>query len=429
MRSGDLRQLVATVAETLVATLGIVAVAFFRGLSSRDRGGLVAIDPMRWISVAGDNHHIFNSESRDRIEVLPNCPNQDTARGPRVLLAEDNTVVQLVVQKWLVRWGYDVVAAADGREAWQVLCRKSGPKLVILDWSLPVFDGIELCRKLREGRRAYYPYILMITARSHKADVAHALEAGADDYLAKPFDAAELKARLAVANRILHLQDDLIAAREELRVQATRDALTGLFNRAAFEDLFSRELDRAARSLTPTGLLMLDLDHFKILNDTNGHPAGDKVLRETARRLKGQVRSYDIVGRLGGEEFCIVLPNCSESEVRARAEAIRLAIANEPVRNGHARIPVTASVGALSALPDEGLSTSELVAVADVALYRAKSEGRNTVVFCSARWPHLPDEGETPASRCGGCGLGAKKLCLGQRSYVEYLPNKDLVAD
>jgi two-component system, cell cycle response regulator len=329
-----------------------------------------------------------------------------------VLLAEDDAVVRSMVQKWLARWEYNVVAAADGREAWDILCGNFAPKLVILDWILPVVDGIELCRRVREAERDYYPYILMITVKSHKDDVISALEAGADDFLAKPFDAAELKARLAVANRMTGLQDDMITVREQLRIKATRDALTGLFNRAAFDDLLERELNRAARFRTPTGLLFLDLDRFKKLNDTYGHPAGDEAMKEVARRLNEMVRSYDIVGRYGGEEFSIALANCGEAETRVRAQAICHAIGSEPVLVGDHRITVTVSVGATVVPPGQRLPVAELIAIADAALYRAKNGGRNRTAFCPGRGQEMPGKGATPASRCAGCANGAANICL-----------------
>jgi len=325
------------------------------------------------------------------------------SRQPHVLLAEDDPVLRSIVQRWLTRWGYDTITAADGQEAWQILCQKNSPKLVLLDWSMPSMNGVDLCRRLRDNQPDYYPYVLMITARNNKEDVAHALESGADDYLAKPFDAPELKARLAVADRMINLQDDLIAIREEFRLQATKDPLTGLFNRAAFEDLLGRELSRGVRTHSPTGLLALDVDRFKMVNDTWGHAAGDKVLTEIGRRLKSNVRPYDWVSRQGGEEFCIALPNCSEAEVAPRAEWIRLAIANEPICIGGTSLQVTVSVGAVVTIPDETVSASELIAVADIALYRAKNAGRNCAVLCGICPSELITRRGPLASRCGGC--------------------------
>jgi len=303
---------------------------------------------------------------------------------PRVLLAEDDRATRLILQCWLQENGFDFVVATNGDEAWKILVQKHPPQLVLVDWSMPGIDGIELCRRLRAAERDYYPYVVMITAKDNKQDIAHALESGADDYLVKPFSKADLSARLGVANRIFKLQAGLIRAREELRIQATRDSLTGILNRGTLLDLFARELNRARRSRTSTGFLLLDLDNFKSINDTHGHLAGDQVLQEAARRITQSVRSYDLVGRYGGEEFCIVLPDCPESQLRERAEAIRLAVAQELIVAGCGAIPITTSIGAISATGEAG-SISEIIAIADVALYKAKSGGKNcTVVYQSS---------------------------------------------
>ena len=237
------------------------------------------------------------------------------AERPRVLIAEDDTITRLILKHWIQRWGYEVVVVDNGQDAWQILQQERPPEVVIIDWGMPGIDGIELCRRLRDKSRSYYHYILMVTGRTEELDVVHALESGADDCLGKPFAEPELRARLLVATRILALQNELIHAREELRAQAMRDGLTGLWNRTAFLDLCKHELDRAARTNGRTGLLMLDLDNFKLVNDTYGHLAGDLVLKEAARRLSQNVRSYDFVGRFGGEEFFVAFPGLEQGPV------------------------------------------------------------------------------------------------------------------
>ena len=300
---------------------------------------------------------------------------------PRVLLAEDDAPTRRILLLMLQQWNYEIVLCKDGSEAWQCLQKKRPPELVILDWNLPGMDGIELCRRLRDKSREYYHYVLMITGRDDTQDVVHARESGADDYLAKPFKESDLKARLSVAGRIVALQNELIQSREKHREQAMRDGMTGLWNRTAFLDMTQCELDRASRSHGRTGLMLLDLDHFKAVNDTYGHLAGDAVLQEAARRLKQSVRSYDLVGRYGGEEFLVALPGCDARQLCKRAEGIRLAIASEPVRVGAAEIPITISIGAAVASA-RTRSLSGILAAADAALYKAKQNGRNQTVYC-----------------------------------------------
>jgi two-component system, cell cycle response regulator len=193
----------------------------------------------------------------------------------RVLVAEDDAMFRRILRSWLENWGYLVTIAEDGARAWDILQQEPPPQLLILDWMMPAINGLELCRKVRECNQTPYQYILLATAKDAKQDLVRGLEAGADDYLTKPFDKSELQARLRACNRILTLQDDQIRAHLQLRFQATHDALTGVWNRNDILETLRRELERAARSKTATGLLMLDIDHFKNINDTYGHLTGD----------------------------------------------------------------------------------------------------------------------------------------------------------
>jgi diguanylate cyclase (GGDEF)-like protein len=222
---------------------------------------------------------------------------------------------------------------------------------------------------------------LLFTSKDDKEDVVTGLEAGADDYLTKPFNQRDLQARLRVGWRILDLQDGLIRAGEQLRFQATHDALTGIWNRAALLDLLQREIERARRSRSSTGLLMLDLDHFKKINDTYGHLTGDVVLREVALRVTQVVRSYDFVGRYGGEEFLVVLPDCDANNALQSAERIRTAIAAQPILASSTEIPVTVSLGATAAMFSTPSESEKMLATADTALYQAKNAGRNCAVM------------------------------------------------
>jgi two-component system, cell cycle response regulator len=298
----------------------------------------------------------------------------------RVLVAEDDPMFRRILQSWLQTWSHEVVVAENGARAWDILQQEQPPELLILDWMMPEIDGTELCRRIRAQRRSRYQYILLVTGKNDRQDVVRGLDAGADDYLSKPFDRDELRARLRVGKRILALQDSLIHAREELRFQATHDVLTGLWNRGAVMDLLHHELDRSKRANAPTAVLMLDLDHFKKINDTYGHLAGDAVLKEAARRLTQSIRSYDSAGRYGGEEFLVVLPGCDRGQPQNTAERIRVEIAGIPVLAAGEEIFFTASIGATVAGPG-ATSATEMLAVADSALYQAKNSGRDRTVL------------------------------------------------
>jgi two-component system cell cycle response regulator len=298
----------------------------------------------------------------------------------RVLVAEDDAMFRRILQSWLEAWGYRVTLAEDGGQAWNALQQEPPPQLLILDWMMPQTNGVELCRRVREENRTPYQYILLATAKDGKQDLVKGLEAGADDYLTKPFDKSELRARLKACNRILTLQDSQIQAQEQLLFQATHDLLTGVWNRGAILETLRRELDRATRSQTTTGLMMLDIDHFKAINDTYGHLVGDGVLKQVTQRIVHAVRGYDSVGRYGGEEFLIVLPGCGRDQIDQGAERVRSAVDGGPLLVDGVTITVTASIGAAVAT-GATVSDLEILAAADAALYRAKRSGRNRTVL------------------------------------------------
>lgn len=295
----------------------------------------------------------------------------------RVLIADDENVSRRVLEKMLEKWDYEVVSACDGVEAWRLLQQVDAPQLAILDWMMPGMTGPEVCAEVRRRGQEPYTYLLLLTARSQKKDLVEGLEAGADDYIVKPFDAPELKARLRTGRRILDLQAELVTAREALRVQATRDPLTCLWNRYSILDILGRELNRAAREGTGLGLVMADLDHFKKINDTHGHLAGDAVLREAARRMQASVRNYDAVGRYGGEEFLIVLPGSCESSALLLAERLRETICAQSISFAEGSLRLTISLGVTGWCRGGNPTAEMLIGAADEGLYRAKSLGRN----------------------------------------------------
>ena len=232
------------------------------------------------------------------------------------------------------------------------------------------------CSPRKQGK---YIYLLLLTSRDENDNMVAGLEAGADDYFSKPFKPLELKARLTVGTRILALQNELIASREAMRVQATRDSLTGVLNRRAILEVLARELHRSNRERRPVTVILTDLDHFKRINDGFGHLAGDAVLSQAAQRLVSATRPYDMVGRYGGEEFIIVLPNCDEPGALRCGERLRELLAREPVPYGADAIPVTGSFGAAVHLGHGPIDSAVLLNSADQALYRAKAGGRNRV--------------------------------------------------
>lgn len=297
----------------------------------------------------------------------------------RILIAEDDGVTRQVLAKLLRRWGYDVVIACDGTQAWELLQRPDAPELVILDWLMPGIDGVDLCAKLRTVARDICPYIVLLTGMSHKKDLLKGFDAGADDYVVKPFDPEELRVRIRAGERIVGLQIESLAARDALRKLATHDYLTGLRNRAAVLEELRREVGRTPRSGLPVNVVMADVDYFKKVNDRYGHQVGDIVLAEVAKRMASEVRSYEVIGRYGGEEFLIVVTGCSLSGAAKQAERVRHAVEAREFDVLGLRIPVTVSLGVASSSQIDPPNEELLIALADTALYSAKQAGRNRV--------------------------------------------------
>ena len=303
----------------------------------------------------------------------------------KILIADDSVVSRHLLEATLRKWGYDVMVACDGAEALELLQREDAPGLIILDWMMPGMTGVEVCRRIRQRDSEPYTYILLLTSKNEKQDLIEGMDAGADDYITKPFDQNELQVRLRAGIRLVDLQSQLLKAREDLREQATRDSLTRLWNRSSILGELTRELARSEREARPLGVVIVDLDHFKQVNDTYGHLAGDAVLREAARRMQNGIRQYDSIGRYGGEEFLILFPSCSEEDCVAQADRLRKQLAQTEMSVNDSLLRVTASFGVTVAMPGEMRTQEALIRKADEALYVAKRSGRNRVEVLSCR--------------------------------------------
>lgn len=305
----------------------------------------------------------------------------------KILLADDEPIARTMLEHWLTGWGYEVVTVRDGEAALNALAADPTLRLAIIDWVMPKVDGIEVCRQIRSRAPEPYVYVVLLTAKDDKSDIIEGLDAGADDYLVKPCNPLELKVRLRAGRRVIELQEQLVAARESLRFEAMHDSLTQLLNRGATLEQLGRELVRAARRVTPITVIMADLDHFKAINDTFGHATGDVVLRESARRLKLGVRAYDSLGRLGGEEFIAVLPECEAKVGLQVAQRLCKLVSEAAVVTPAGKVPVTISIGVASSDQFAGATAEDLMRAADSALYQAKHTGRARAVLATvADW-------------------------------------------
>lgn len=298
----------------------------------------------------------------------------------KVLIADDDPCCRLLLQHLLTKQGFDVHVCQDGVTALRLLLEERAPQIAILDWMMPGMEGLEVCREVRK-RADRYAYLILLTGRCEKVDRLNGFDAGADDFLHKPVDKDELRVRLRAGQRILAWQDQLIAAREQMKALATQDSLTGVWNKRAVSELLERELHRSQRIKLPVGVAMIDLDHFKLINDSHGHMAGDAVLEAVGGRLTAALRQYDLVGRFGGEEFLVVMPGCGENDAFNCCERLRLRIAAAPVSFEGRSIDVTASIGAAVASGEIATHPRQLIGAADNALYAAKARGRNRVVL------------------------------------------------
>jgi two-component system cell cycle response regulator len=297
--------------------------------------------------------------------------------GVRVLVADDSVFYRKSLERLLRLWNYDVVLAANGTEAWDILSRENAPSLAVLDYIMPGLTGPEVCNAIRARKSGPYVYVILLSAKGEHEDLLEGFERGADDYLRKPFHELELRARLRVGERIILAQRELLEMRERLQFQATHDAMTALWNNTAIAEILSKEIKRAKRQGIPLSVSLIDLDHFKSVNDTYGHLVGDEVLKTAASQMFHAVREYDSLGRYGGEEFLAVLPGCAAHDAVATVERMRMALCNAPLLTEPSSIVVTGSFGICEW--NSTLSVSELLSRADNALYKAKTSGRNRI--------------------------------------------------
>lgn len=299
----------------------------------------------------------------------------------RVLVVDDDPLTLHMVVYRLRQWGHEVISTADGDSAWEMIDKGPPPNVAILDWMMPGLSGPDLCQRIRNRTGCPYIYIILLTGRNNQEDLIAGLDAGADDYLTKPFHLGELDARLRAGKRIVDLQNELISTRETLRIQAMQDPLTQILNHGAVLDALLREVDRAHRYRQPVSVILADLDAFKSVNDSFGHIVGDQVLIEAAQRMRSCLRSYDSIGRYGGEEFLMVLPNSDADQALRLAERIRVAVSAQPFCFQDMALTVTVSQGVSTWMEPYPFPLERLIQTADGALYLVKNGGRNGVEY------------------------------------------------
>lgn len=296
----------------------------------------------------------------------------------RVLIAENNPVALRFLERNIKKWDYEVIATRNGQEAWKAI-KEDDLRLIILDWVMPEMNGIELCQKIRQQKKSKYIYILLLTSRDRQQDIIEGLSAGADDYMVKPPNLLELRARLQKGKRIIELEDSLLETHKKLIELASRDSLTHLWNRATILKFLEEELEQSSRENYPASVIMVDVDNFKKINDTFGHCVGDIVLTRVASRLKKNVRLYDQVGRYGGDEMFIILPNCGLEAIGPIAERLCLSISQRKIKTSGGFLAVTITLGCASTESFSEPSVDGLIQASDKALYKGKNQGRNRV--------------------------------------------------
>jgi two-component system, cell cycle response regulator len=296
----------------------------------------------------------------------------------RILIAEDDFNNRCVLVALLKKAGHEPVETVNGAEALQVLQQPEAPRLAILDWVMPQMNGLEVLQRIRAHPTDLPPYILMLTNKRDTTEIIAGLDAGANDYLTKPFKAGELRARVEVGRRMVEMHDELVKSRDALAQQVNSDPLTGMLNRRAILDLLHKELSHAGRHGDMLSVGICDIDHFKTINDTYGHQTGDDVLCELARIMSACCREYDSVGRIGGEEFLIIAPmKDGTMECDSLFNRLCATVAGSTLATRSGSLSVTVSIGVTIATGSSAVG--DILSAADSAMYNAKAGGRNRV--------------------------------------------------
>lgn len=292
----------------------------------------------------------------------------------QIMIVEDDPISRRILEGFLNKWGYDTVSVRNGSEAWGLVQSMEIPNIIISDWMMPNLTGIELCERIRNLESTGYIYFILLTTKTEKKDLIRGLESGADDFIVKPFDHEELRSRIKIGERIIRLEQRIVSL-------ANTDYLTGVLNRRAFMERFGAELNRCLHKKQSLSVVLADIDHFKRVNDEYGHLAGDFILKRFAEVLDARRRPYDILGRYGGEEFIICLPETGTAQAAGIAGRMRKEVADTgfSLPGGDAAIRITASFGVFSEAVRSQHTPEALIKAADDALYRAKEKGRNRV--------------------------------------------------
>jgi len=305
---------------------------------------------------------------------------EQSAQDLKILVADDSAVYRKLVEQTLSDDNHKVIFAKNGREALD-LYAKHTPALVITDWTMPDIGGLELCKKIRQDFQQHFAHIILLTSNTDKEQVIEGLAGGADDYLTKPFHQGELRARVNVGLRVVELHRQVQAKNRQLEEMALTDPLTGLANRRAIDIWITRQLSAAARHDFPIWVAICDLDHFKKVNDTYGHEAGDMVLKTFAQILKSNTRQSNICGRHGGEEFLNIITHVERDNSVIAFERIRKQMENQKFTFNNQTFSVTTSMGIAGFRGTRPPAFADLLAQADEALYSAKHKGRNRIEY------------------------------------------------